>query len=61
HEQKHNKKQAKKIAVKMTKRKGEPFNAYRCEICGAWHIGHEKTAFRLFMLTPQRYLRKAVI
>ena len=48
--QKHSRQAAEHIAAKMTKRKGVEFNAYLCEICGAWHVGHKKTSFRMFML-----------
>ena len=48
--QKYSRQAAEHIAAKMTKRKGIEFNAYLCGICGAWHIGHKKTSFRMFML-----------
>ena len=48
--QKHSSQAAEHIAAKMTKRKRIEFNAYLCEICGAWHVGHRKTPFRMFML-----------
>jgi len=45
---------ARYVAKRMTKRKKTPFNAYRCEVCGYYHVGHTKTPFRRFMLTPHR-------
>lgn len=29
-------------ASKMNKKKNEPFEAYECEFCQLWHIGHPR-------------------
>lgn len=28
------------IAAVLTHKGGRAMNAFRCEVCGAWHIGH---------------------
>lgn len=33
---------AKTAALKMAKKKREPFEAYKCRHCEAWHVGHPK-------------------
>lgn len=45
---------ARHIAKRMTIKKHTPFVAYRCDVCGFYHVGHEKTPFRIFMLSPIR-------
>jgi hypothetical protein len=29
-------------AANIERRFGEPMSAYRCRVCNAWHIGHDK-------------------
>lgn len=31
-----------RAAYAMAEKKGEPFDAYKCEFCPHWHIGHAK-------------------
>ena len=45
---------ARNIAAKMSRRNKTQFAAYQCKICGYYHVGHAKTPFRRFMLTPHR-------
>ena len=45
---------ARYVAAKMSRRNKTQFAAYQCEICGYYHVGHAKTPFRRFMLTPHR-------
>lgn len=34
-------KKARATAKKMTKKYGEEFNAYKCTICGKYHVGRD--------------------
>lgn len=43
---------ARYIAERMTTKKRVLFVAYKCQHCGFYHIGHEKTSFRVWLLTP---------
>jgi len=45
---------ARRVAEKMTEHRKTPLVHYRCEVCGFYHIGHEKTPFRMFMMAPHR-------
>lgn len=44
--------QARRIADKMTGKYHTPFTAYQCKLCGYYHVGHAKTPFRMWLLTP---------
>lgn len=34
-------------AETMQRKRGEEFNAYHCQWCGGWHVGHVLTAERI--------------
>lgn len=38
---------ARESATRMGAKKGERFDAYACELCGGWHIGHSKRPINL--------------
>ena len=45
---------ARYVAQRMSTKNKAPFRAYKCEVCGFYHVGHEKTPFRMFMMTQNR-------
>lgn len=37
---------AENAALRMSLLERQPFNAYHCECCGAWHVGHRRAVPR---------------
>ncbi len=35
---------ANEVALTLEARDGEPMAAYRCPLCGGWHVGHVRYA-----------------